>query len=121
MSDLISRDALIRDISEKIDISKAERAAAIKRGRYDDAYFYSGEVCIARRIRRYVSMFAPTVDAEPVVRCRDCKYWSGRNDKPGEVTAIGYCDHPNHHIMPLRAGWHCADGTKMDAKEDDNV
>ena len=70
MSDLISRDALIRDISEKIDISKAERAAAIKRGRYDDAYFYSGEVCIARRIRRYVSMFAPTVDAEPVVHAR---------------------------------------------------
>lgn len=63
----------------------------------------------------------PTIDAVVVVRCKDCKYWSGRNDKPGEVTAIGYCDHPNHHIMPLRAGWYCADGTKMDAKEDDNV
>ena len=57
---------------------------------------------------------APTADAVEVVRCRDCKYWSGRNDKPGEVTAIGYCDHPNHHIMPLRAGCYCADGAKMD-------
>lgn len=57
---------------------------------------------------------APTIDAVPVVRCRDCKYWSGRNDNPGEVTAIGYCNHPNHHIMPLNAGWFCADGAKMD-------
>lgn len=53
-------------------------------------------------------------DAVQVVRCRDCKYWSGRNDKPGEVTAIGYCNHPNHHIMPLNAGWFCADGATMD-------
>ena len=61
---------------------------------------------------------APTIDAVPVVRCRECKHWSGRNDKPGEVTAIGYCNHPNHHIMPLRADWFCADGAKMDAKEE---
>jgi hypothetical protein len=57
---------------------------------------------------------APTIDAVPVVRCRDCKYWSGRNDKPGDVTAIGYCNHPNHHIIPLNAGWFCADGMKME-------
>ena len=71
MSDLISRDVLIRDITEKIDISKAERAAAIKHGRYNDVYFYSGEICIARRIRRYVNMFAPTVDAVPVVHAEN--------------------------------------------------
>lgn len=65
-------------------------------------------------IPEWAVMLAPAVDAVEVVRCRDCKYWSGRNDKPGEVTAIGYCDHPSHHIMPLRAGWYCADGAKMD-------
>lgn len=52
----------------------------------------------------------PQMDAVPAVRCRDCEYWSGRKDKPGEATAIGYCDHPNHHIMPLNANWYCADG-----------
>jgi hypothetical protein len=61
---------------------------------------------------------APTIDAVPVVRCRECKHWSGRKDKPGEVTAIGYCDHPNHHIMPLNANWFCADGAKMDGGAD---
>lgn len=60
----------------------------------------------------------PTVDAVPVVRCRDCKYWSGQNDEPGEVTAIGYCNHINHHIMPLMPDWYCSDGAKMDLKEE---
>lgn len=53
-------------------------------------------------------------NSQELVRCRECKHWSGRKDKPGEVTAIGYCDHPNHHIMPLNANWFCADGAKMD-------
>lgn len=70
MSDLISKSELIRDLDEKIEISKAERAAAIKRGSYNDVYFYSGEICIARRIKRYANIFAPTVDAEPVVHAR---------------------------------------------------
>lgn len=80
MSDLISLDALIRDIDEKIDICKEERKAAIKQRRYNDVYFYSGEISIARRIRRYVNMFAPAVDAVPVVRCKDCanSYHNGR-------------------------------------------
>lgn len=62
---------------------------------------------------------AKTIDAVTVVRCRECKHWSGRNDKPGEVTAIGYCNHPNHHIMPLRADWFCADGEKIDGGADE--
>lgn len=57
---------------------------------------------------------APGVDAVPVVRCRDCRYFSGRHDKPGEVTAIGYCDRTNHHIMPMTADRYCADGRKKD-------
>lgn len=62
--------------------------------------------------------FVPAVDAVEVVRCRDCKHWSGRNDKPGEVTVIGYCDHQNHHIMPLNANWFCADGERRNESAD---
>lgn len=57
---------------------------------------------------------SPGVDAVEVVRCRDCRYFSGSKDKPGEVTAIGYCDHPNHHILPMTAERYCADGRKKD-------
>ena len=31
---------------------------------------------------------APTVDAVPVVRCRECKWWQEDND-------IGHCDNPD--------------------------
>lgn len=54
----------------------------------------------------------PTVETVEVVRCRDCKHWSGRNDKPHEVTVIGYCHHRNHLIMPIPASWYCADGER---------
>lgn len=56
----------------------------------------------------------PTVETVEVVRCRDCKHWSGRNDKPHEVTVIGYCHHRNHLIMPIPASWYCADGKRRD-------
>lgn len=100
MGDLISRSEMLEHIDRRIqsiDIAP------------DPLYRIAWEI-----IRDYVEYEAPAVDAVEVVRCRDCKYWSGRNDKPGEVTAIGYCSHPNHHIMPLRSGWYCADGAKMD-------
>ena len=31
---------------------------------------------------------APTVDAVPVVRCRECKWWQEDDD-------VGYCDNPD--------------------------
>ena len=35
--------------------------------------------------------YAPTVDAVPVVYCKDCKYW----------TELGNCGHPRQHgILP---------------------
>ena len=89
------------------------RTSLITRLAYYHAHSY-GKAEYAYGVAVEEVVKAPTIDAVPVVRCRDCKHWSGRNDKPGEVTAIGYCNHPNHHIMPLRADWFCADGAKMD-------
>lgn len=67
----------------------------------------------AMETQRRVQELKP-VDAVEVVRCRDCKHWSGRNDKPHEVTVIGYCHHRNHLIMPIPASWYCADGKRRD-------
>lgn len=55
----------------------------------------------------------PIVDAVPVVRCKDCKYFSGANDKDGYFTAIGFCNHESHHIMPLRYDFYCVDAKKI--------
>jgi hypothetical protein len=98
-NDLISRkalkDELVKDLANTIRMTE----------------MHKGDMAL--RVLNKVDE-APTIDAVPVVRCRECKHWSGRKDKPGEVTAIGYCDHPNHRIMPLNANWFCADGAKMD-------
>ena len=41
---------------------------------------------------------APTIDAVPVVRCKDCKYFKTR-----------LCENENNHD-----DWFCADGERMD-------
>jgi len=55
----------------------------------------------------------PDTEVAPIVRCKDCKYYSGANDKDGYFTAIGFCNHESHHIMPLRYDFYCADAKKI--------
>lgn len=67
MSDLISKSSLISYIDEQIEESKEERSAVEKKEETSAMYFYSGEISVAKRIKRHVNMFAPAVDAAPVV------------------------------------------------------
>lgn len=60
---------------------------------------------------------APAIDAVPVVRCKDCKHFIGANDHDGYVTAIGYCNHINHHIMPCVFDFYCADGERKEVQD----
>lgn len=53
---------------------------------------------------------APTVDAVPVVRCKDCKYHE--NEEIGMV----YC--PNQIGGWVKENWFCADGER---KDDENA
>ena len=47
----------------------------------------------------------PTIDAVPVVRCKDCKWYSEK----------GFCKHPNGGAGNIRpANWFCADGEKRE-------
>jgi hypothetical protein len=55
MADLISRDALLSKV----------KTAAIPEG--------------SDYVTEHDVLFAPAVDAVPVVRCRDCKYWQDNN------------------------------------------
>ena len=44
---------------------------------------------------------APTVDAVPVVRCRDCKHWKSSGSKAGnsfsDMEYIGGCEFTNYY------------------------
>lgn len=45
----------------------------------------------------------PTIDAVPVVRCEDCRWYSEK----------GFCKHPNGGAGNVRpADWFCADGER---------
>lgn len=48
---------------------------------------------------------APTVDAEPVVRCKDCKYW-----EYDVIFSDGWC-RGKHQGNP---SWFCADGERKE-------
>lgn len=48
---------------------------------------------------------APTVDAVPVVRCKDCKWWEQIDD--GQY---GYCSPRKYGFY--KGDWFCADGER---------
>lgn len=65
---------------------------------------------------------APTIEAELVVHCKDCKWWDKKHDSP-----YGYChackhghrsEHWEINIYRIYKGdWYCADGERKDGGE----
>ena len=49
----------------------------------------------------------PTVDAVPVVRCGECRWWS--KDEPDDE--YGYC-YNGKILGGTKENWHCADGKR---------
>lgn len=60
-----------------------------------------------------VILSMPTVDAVPVVRCRECGYWNHREDGYGD------CSHPRFHLEghpdpTMTANDFCSAGKRRD-------
>ena len=56
---------------------------------------------------------APTVDAVPVVRCKDCKHWNIR--KGNDPTQLYFCNFNNLWSKPCRAPYDfCSYGERKD-------
>ena len=65
----------------------------------------------------------PTIDAVPVVRCKDCKWWDKKDESP-----YGYCHackhgHWSEHweisiYRTYKGDWYCADGERKDNETD---
>lgn len=117
---MIDADATVKYLRE-FRCKDCDRRKGMKNGKIRFCYEIGDAPCRACDIGDTIEYFldediSPTVDAVPVVRCADCKYYSGAKDKQGDYTAIGYCKHTSHHIMPLRYDFYCADGER---KKDD--
>ena len=52
---------------------------------------------------------APTIDAVPVVRCKDCKHWHPDDDE-------GHCDNPDGLDNYARADDFCSYGERKDGE-----
>ena len=59
---------------------------------------HSGELCYSETDVANLLLHAPTVDAVPVVRCKDCKYFK-----------TPLCQNENNYD-----NWFCADGERKD-------
>ena len=57
---------------------------------------------------------ASTVDAVPVVRCRDCKYFVEHND--GQGGNCNHLDYDGEYEFSVAGDWFCADGERRDSK-----
>ena len=65
---------------------------------------YTGYALSANEVAMAVEN-APTIDAVPVVRCGDCKYWITGN--------VNYCDYALGGTE-TKSYWYCADGERKD-------
>ena len=71
----------------------------------DCSFFMEDEYC------KFETMLseAPTVDAVPVVRCRECKWWQEDDD-------IGHCDNPDGLDNYAKPDDFCSYGEKEGAE-----
>ena len=59
----------------------------------------------------------PTVDAVPVIRCKDCQYAEPTHDTKGRPCYDTiYCE---RNDLQAIANWFCADGRKKDGDRDE--
>ena len=59
----------------------------------------------------HMLMQIPTIDAVPVVRCKDCKYWEKQKD-PAQGRCILSRNYPT-------SAWFCANGERKDDAENE--
>lgn len=81
----IDADALIGDVTERY-CKDCDRRKGIKNGVIKTLYEIGEAPCRACSLDDMIDTLenAPTVDAEPVIRCKDCKYFDHSDFGKGE-------------------------------------
>lgn len=95
MSRLIDADALMDVLGIAVECKDCSRKGAFG-CKEDSAFVYACEAITD----------VPTIDAVPVVRCRNCECWY-----PEEDDEYGHC---RKHDFWTSESWFCADGERRD-------
>ena len=69
---------------------------------------HSGELCYSETEVANLLLHAPTVDAVPVVRCKDCKHYEIHKPK-----VLENCER-NGYIIPMKPDDFCSYGERKD-------
>lgn len=112
---LIDADATINYLRE-FRCKDCDRRKGMKNGKIRFCYEIGDVPCRACDIGDTIDYFlddaiSPTIDAVPVVRCKDCKYWH-QSLIPGQEK-FGDCGQANG-ITVKWADWFCADGERKE-------
>lgn len=121
MATLIDAEALIEDLEYDIELDQR----ALDNGDIDHSereIWQFDKECKQNAV--YLLRKAPTVDAVPVIRCKDCKHRPKRTGDEGngfdyefpDYKCPCYCDDPWYNWMP-KDNWFCGNGER---KEDGN-
>lgn len=119
---LIDADATIKYLRE-LRCKDCDKRKGMKNGKIRFCYEIGDAPCRACDIGDTIDYFfdediSPTIDAIPVVRCKDCKYATMTSD--GQTCK--YCEIDTDDDGYIRevyhnADWYCADGEKASEKE----
>ena len=106
---LIDADALTDKALEQF-CKDCDRRKGIKRGKWRIVYNIGDAPCRACEIDDFKDVLenAPTIDATPVVRCKDCKH-SLKDD----LFRTRWCQKPGH-VKEVKDEFFCADGERKD-------
>ena len=105
---LIDADATIKYLRE-FRCKDCDRRKGMKNGKIQFCYEIGDVPCRACDIGDTIDYFldeaiSPTVDAIPVVHCKDCKHWN-EEDRDCNIKVGHFTAPPN---------WYCADGERKD-------
>lgn len=113
---LIDADATIEYLRE-FRCKDCDRRKGMKRGKIRFCYEVGEAPCRACDIEDTIDYFldeaiSPTVDAVPIIRCKDCKYmYFAENRIPSEQENV--CGRNGIVVAP---DWFCADGERQEGR-----
>ena len=97
---LIDADAVIADVKKNNQTN------------FDKQDWTSRNVCT-------LLIGAPTIDAVPVVRCRECKHYREALSQTSDNAVVVWCaadKYPHNDVMP--DDWYCAAGEREEEEQD---
>lgn len=117
---LIDADATIKYLRE-FRCKDCDKRKGMKNGKIRFCYEIGEAPCRACDIGDSIDYFldeniSPTINAVPVVRCKDCKYRSFYCTEATDGTTLYTCHHPCANDVPRPFDWFCADGERKNAE-----